>query len=125
MTEKLDIYKCNICGNVAQILLNGVGELVCCGENMEHLSPQNKDDELGEKHTPQIVEENNKKLVKLDKHPMTNEHYIQFIEAITEDHNEIRLKYLYPNQVAEFDISGFKASEAIELCNIHKLWRSK
>ena len=125
MTEKLEIYKCNICGNVAQILLNGIGYLVCCGENMEHLEPQFKEDELGEKHVPQITDINGEKFIKLDNHPMIAEHYIQFIEAISEDKNEIRLKYLYPNQTAEYKINDFENFNAIELCNIHKLWRSK
>lgn len=125
MTEKLEIYKCNICGNVVQILLNGNGDLVCCGENMEHLEPQFKEDELGEKHVPKINEINGEKVIKLDKHPMIAEHYIQFIEAISEDKNEIRLKYLYPNQTAEYKINDFENFNAIELCNIHKLWRSK
>ena len=125
MTEKLEIYKCHICGNVVQVLLNGMGNLVCCGENMEHLQAQFKEDELGEKHVPQILEENGKKVIRLEKHPMTNEHYIQFIEAFSKDKTEIRLKYLCPNQTAEFDISDFDSEEAIELCNIHNLWRNK
>lgn len=125
MTEKLEIYKCHICGNVAQILLNGAGDLVCCGENMELLRPKFEENELGEKHVPEIIEENGKKCIKLTKHPMSEEHYIQFIQAFSEDKNEVRLKYLYPNQTAEFEISDFNSSEAIELCNIHNLWRSK
>ena len=125
MTEKFEIYKCNICGNVAQILLNGVGELVCCGENMEHLVLQYEEDKVGEKHVPEFVDENGKKFIRLSKHPMIEEHYIQFIEVLSKDKTEMRLKYLYPNQKAEFDITNFDASEAIELCNIHKLWRSK
>ena len=125
MTEKFEIYKCHICGNVVQVLLNGIGELVCCGESMEHLSPQFKEDEIGEKHVPEFIEENNRKYIKLTKHPMTEEHYIQFIEAISEDKTELRLKYLYPNQIADFDITGFNSKSALELCNIHNLWRSK
>lgn len=125
MTEKLEIYKCHICGNVVQVLLNGMGDLVCCGENMKHLEPQFEENELGEKHVPEIIEENGKKFVRLDKHPMINEHYIQFIEVCSKDKSEIRLKYLYPNQKAEFDISDFNSENAIELCNIHNLWRSK
>ena len=125
MTEKLEIYKCNICGNVVQILLNGMGDLVCCGENMQHLQCQFKEDELGEKHVPQIFEEDGKKVVKLEKHPMSKEHYIQFIEVFSKDKSEVRLKYLYPDQIAEFDISNFEDVGAVELCNIHGLWRSK
>ena len=64
MTEKLELYKCNICGNLVQVILNGEGELVCCGQPMEHLIPQgvnegvNKEvnNPLTEKHTPAIEE---------------------------------------------------------------------
>ena len=59
MTEKLELYKCNICGNLVQVLLNGVGELVCCGEAMEKLEAKyEENNELGEKHVPKIAEEN-------------------------------------------------------------------
>ena len=37
MTERLELYKCNICGNLVEVILPGVGELVCCGEPMEYL----------------------------------------------------------------------------------------
>lgn len=125
MTERLEIYKCHICGNVVQVLLNGMGDLVCCGENMEHLKAQFQENELGEKHVPQITEENEKKIVKLEKHPMVNEHFIQFVEVCSKDKNEIRLKYFYPNQKIEYDITDFEEAGVIELCNIHGLWRNK
>ncbi len=35
MAEKLQVYKCNVCGNVVEVLHGGAGELVCCGEPME------------------------------------------------------------------------------------------
>ncbi len=126
MTEKLEIYKCHICGNTVQVLLVGAGELVCCGENMEHLVPKTEDpnSELAEKHTPVIEEVEGKKLITLRKHPMVQEHYIQFIEVCNEDKSEVRIKFLNPNETAEFDITGFEGIHAIELCNIHRLWRN-
>lgn len=126
MTEKLELYKCNICGNLVQVLLNGVGELVCCGEAMEKLETKyEENNELGEKHVPKIAEENGKKIIKLEHHPMVPEHYIQFIEAMTEDKSKIYLKYLNPNEKAEFEITNSEEKiNAIEYCNIHGLWRS-
>ena len=122
-TEKLEIYRCKICGNTVQILLNGVGELVCCNEPMEHLVPQKEESTLGEKHLPRLEFKNNKKYVNVINHPMQDEHYIQFIEAYTKDKNEIYLKYFYPNQTPELEISHMQDNiEAIELCNIHGLW---
>ena len=92
---------------------------------MKHLEAQYKNDELGEKHIPQILKENGKKIVKLEKHPMINEHFIQFVEVYSKDRNEIRLKYFYPEQKVEYDITDFEEAESVELCNIHELWRNK
>ena len=51
MTEKLELYKCHICGNLIQVILNGVGELVCCGNPMGHLTPhEEENNELTEQN---------------------------------------------------------------------------
>lgn len=125
MTQKLELYKCNICGNLVQVILSGAGELVCCGEPMQHLEPQSgESSELGEKHTPAIEEREGARFVTLKYHPMIPEHYIQFIEVYPKDKSALHLKYLNPNEKAEFDITGFEEDvEALELCNIHGLWR--
>ena len=126
MTETLELYKCNICGNLVQVILNGEGELVCCGEAMKHLVPsQEQNNELAEKHTPMIEQDENSRFVKLKYHPMSPEHYIQFIEVYPKDKSRLHLKYLNPNEIAEFDITHFEENiEAIEHCNIHGLWKS-
>lgn len=126
MTEKLELYKCNICGNVVQVILNGVGELVCCGEPMLKLEAHQEDNsEMAEKHIPIIEEEDGKRFVRLKHHPMTEEHYIQFIEAYPKDKSKLYLKYLNPNDKAEFEITHLKENiEALELCNIHGLWKN-
>ena len=126
MTEKLEIYKCNICGNVVQVLLSGVGELVCCGESMSKLSPNTvENNELAEKHTPEIEFMNDETFVKLTKHPMSPEHYIQFIQVQAKDASCVHTKFLNPNETAEFNVSFMnKDFDAYELCNIHGLWRN-
>ena len=124
MTEKLELYKCSICGNLVQVLLSGVGELVCCNQPMEKLCPKvNEEDELSEKHIPVIELENDKKFVRLTKHPMIPEHYIQFIEVFSKDKSKVYLKFLNPNEKAELEVTNFEEDiEAIEYCNIHGLW---
>lgn len=125
MTKKLELYKCHICGNLIQVILDGEGELVCCGEVMERLEAKyEENNELGEKHSPKIIDENGLKKITLEHHPMIPEHYIQFIEAISKDKSKVYLKYLNPNSVAEFEITDIENIEAIEYCNIHGLWRS-
>ena len=127
MTEKLQLYKCHVCGNLVQVILDGVGELVCCGKPMEHLKPHaEKEDELSEKHTPVITKDEHKRVVELKYHPMIQEHYIEFIEVYPKDKSRLYLKYLKPNEKAEFDITHLEENvEALEHCNIHGLWKSK
>ena len=127
MTEKLEIYKCHICGNLIQVILSGVGELVCCGQPMEHLIPHKEEgNELAEKHTPVIEQEENSRFVRLKYHPMIPEHYIQFIEVYPKDKSRLYLKYLNPNEPAEFEITHFEEiMDALEYCNIHGLWINK
>ncbi len=127
MTEKLEIYRCNVCGNIVQVLFSGAGELVCCGEKMEHLEPKYEEgNELAEKHTPEIESDVNGRFVRLKNHPMTDEHYIQMIEAYSKDKSTLHIKYLRPKDIAEFNITAFEQDiDTLELCNIHGLWRGK
>jgi superoxide reductase len=106
-------------------MISGDGELVCCSVPMTHLTPRSDENhELAEKHIPIIECEENKKIVRLKYHPMTSEHYIQFIEVYPKDKSRLYLKYLNPNDIAEFDITHFEENiEALEHCNIHGLWQ--
>ena len=117
------IYKCNICGNLVQILEEGDGNLVCCGQEMKLMGIQYDSNELGEKHTPKIEIKEGEKFVNVIGHPMTDEHYIQFIETYTKDKNELHLKFFYPNEIPEMR-AALEGDEfnSIEYCNIHHLW---
>ena len=126
MTEKLQIYKCNVCGNMVEVIHTGVGELVCCGQPME-LQKAKTEDEGNEKHVPVIEKTDKGVLVKVGSvpHPMEEKHYIEWIEIIAGG-NSYR-KFLKPGDApeAEFDINPDEAFEAREYCNIHGLWKSK
>ncbi|MCD6466403.1 MAG: desulfoferrodoxin [Methanomicrobia archaeon] len=124
MTEVGEIYKCNICGNIVEVLHTGIGELICCGEPMELL--KEKADETGnEKHVPVIEKTETGIKVKVGSipHPMEEKHYIEWIEIIA-DGISYR-KFLKPGEKpeAEFEIKAEKI-EAREYCSIHGLWRS-
>ena len=98
MTEKFDLYKCQVCGNLVQVLIKGDGQLVCCEQAMTHLTPREETgNELAEKHTPEIVQEEEKRFVRLNLHPMSEEHYIQFIEVYTKDKKFLHT-FLHKNQ---------------------------
>lgn len=124
MTELNKIYKCEICGNIVQVLHTGKGELVCCGQPMVALQEQTADFKT-EKHVPVIEKQENGFLVKVGSvpHPMEEKHYIEWIELIA-DGVSYR-KYLNPGDKPEafFCIDAAEVS-AREYCNIHKLWRS-
>lgn len=125
-TEKLQLYKCGICGNLVQVILGGAGELVCCGQPMILQHIQHDKSELGEKHAPVIEFKENEKFVLVKNHPMLPEHYIQFIEVYKKDKSQLHLKYFNPNEAAEFDITGLaEEMDAVEFCNIHGLWGGK
>ena len=53
MAKKMEVYKCEVCGNIAEILHGGDGELVCCGQPMK-LQTENTVDAAKEKHVPVI-----------------------------------------------------------------------
>jgi len=121
LTEKLQIYKCEICGNMVELLHSGKGELVCCGQPMK-LYKENTVDAALEKHVPVIEKTDNGFKVKVGsaKHPMTNEHYIEWIELIVD--GIAYRKFLNPGDApeAEFCIKADNVT-AREYCNIHGL----
>ena len=53
MTVKLQVYKCEVCGNIVEVLHEGKGELVCCGEPMK-LLVEGAVDAAKEKHVPVV-----------------------------------------------------------------------
>jgi len=124
MTELKQIYKCNVCGNIVEVLHTGVGELVCCGQPME-LQKEKTQDVGREKHVPVIEKTESGVKVKIGSvpHPMEEKHYIEWIEVIA-DGKSCR-KFLKPTDKpeAEFMIKGDKI-RAREYCNIHNLWKS-
>lgn len=122
MISKKQVYRCAKCGNIVEVLHAGGGTLYCCGEPMELLT-ENTNDAAVEKHVPVIekIEGGYKVTVGSVEHPMLAEHYIQWIELVTE--NETLRKYLSPGEkpVAEFQTEA-KEVKAREYCNLHGLW---
>ena len=124
MTERLQIYKCEVCGNIVEVLHEGVGELVCCGQPMK-LLVANTVDAAKEKHVPVIEKTAAGVQVKVGSaaHPMEEKHYIEWIEIIAD--GKAYRQFLKPGDApqATFDIQANKI-EAREHCNIHGLWKA-
>jgi superoxide reductase len=123
--ERGEVYKCQICGNIVQLMVSGGGTLVCCGKDMELLK-EKTDDQGGEKHVPVIEKTSSLVKVKVGSipHPMEDKHFIQWIELIADDRRFI--KFLKPQEKpeAEFSVAAKNVSVR-EYCNMHGLWRSK
>jgi superoxide reductase len=124
MAELKQVYKCAICGNMVEVMHGGIGELVCCGQPMDLQQEKTEEDGL-EKHRPTIERTDSGVIVRVGSipHPMESEHYIEWIEVVTE--HRIYRKFLEPGMdpEAEFFIEAEHIS-ARAYCNVHGLWQS-
>lgn len=127
MAEQNGIYKCNVCGNIVEVIEAHQGELVCCDKPMELLQPKTED-QGQEKHVPIIEIDGNKVKVKVGEipHPMEEEHYIMLIE-ILKDNQVLACSRLHPGwpPEAEFELSETEGLYARIYCNLHGAWKSK
>lgn len=120
---EVKFYLCNLCKNVTELIHNGGGQLVCCGQPMEELVAQTAD-AAGEKHVPVAEKQGNDVLVKVGSvdHPMEDAHYIMWIAAVTD--NGVYRVNLKPHEKPE---ALFKSLDGVktyyEYCNIHGLWK--
>jgi superoxide reductase len=123
MTKKLEIYKCEVCGNIVELVHAGQGELVCCGQLMVRQDEKTDEENLTEKHRP-IIESGENAEVKIGSvpHPMEGKHYIEWVEIISGE-NICRHEFSPgENPEAVFCLTNPKYARAY--CNIHGLWKS-
>jgi superoxide reductase len=123
MTKRLEIYKCEVCGNIVEMLHEGAGELVCCGEPMK-LYEANTVDAAVEKHVPVKEKAEHGLKVKVGgvAHPMTEEHHIEWIEVVAD--GKAYREFLKPGDAPEATFC-LDAKEVVlrEYCNLHGLWK--
>lgn len=125
MAEKLAIFKCMKCGNVVELLHGGCDHMTCCGEPMKHMKEGATDGAL-EKHVPVIekIDGGYKVSVGSVEHPMTEEHYIPWIELIAD--GQSLMAFLNPGDKPEaiFKTDAVKVT-AREYCNLHGVWKAE
>ena len=125
VNQRLQVYKCPVCGNIVEVLHVGGGELVCCGQPMV-LVVENTVDASKEKHVPVIVKTADGVTVKVGSvpHPMEAKHYIEWIQVI--DGEAAYRLFLQPGQAAEaaFCLKTQGVAAAREYCNLHGLWKA-
>jgi len=125
MTQPNQIYKRSVCGNMTEVVHASVGTLVCCGKEMILMTDEVKTEFATEKHIPIVEKNGNTVTVKVGSvpHPMTPEHYIEWIEIVCKD--AIHRVSLTPTNAPE---ATFEISEEIitvrAYCNLHGLRRN-
>jgi len=124
MAKRLEIYKCELCGNIVEVLHEGKGDLICCHQPMK-LFQENTVDASKEKHVPviEVLEHGIKVKVGSVAHPMEEKHYIEWIEVIAD--GKAYRQFLNPGDAPEavFCIEA-KEITAREYCNLHGLWKA-
>ncbi len=123
MIERLQVYKCGVCGNMVEVLHVGGGKLVCCGQPMILLQENTVEASL-EKHIPVVQKLADGVKVKVGSfpHPMEEKHYIEWIEIIAND--KVYRRFLKPGMAPEaiFLLSADSIT-ARAYCNLHGLWK--
>jgi len=124
MAERFEVYKCEICGNIVEVLDGGAGELVCCGEPMK-LMKANTVDASREKHVPVVEKSGAGCKVKVGgvAHPMEAKHYIEWVELAAG--GRVRRQFLKPGDAPEAVFGANPAgASARAYCNLHGLWKA-
>jgi superoxide reductase len=125
MAEKLEIYRCAVCGNIVEVVHGGPGQLVCCDKPMEHMAAK-RSDQGQEKHVPVVEKANGGVRVRIGgvPHPMEDDHFIEWVEVLV-DGKSYR-QFLSPGQAPEatFAVEGTSVT-AREHCNKHGLWEAR
>jgi superoxide reductase len=125
MPKQLEVYKCEICGNIVEVLHSGAAPLVCCNQKMK-LMEENTVDAAKEKHVPVIEMGDGKITVRVGSvaHPMEESHYIEWIELLAD--GKAYRQFLHPGEKPEavFPISAQKVT-AREYCNLHGHWKAE
>jgi len=124
MTEKLEVYQCEVCGNMVEVLHVGQGTLVCCGQPMV-LPQENKKEAALEKHIP-VVERTAggfKVSVGSIPHPMEEKHFIEWVELVAD--GKAYRQFLNPGETPQalFVLEAEKIT-ARAFCNLHGMWKS-
>jgi len=127
MAKRNDVFKCEVCGHIIEVLHEGKGELVCCNQPMKRLT-ENTTDAAKEKHVPVVekVAGGIKVTVGSVAHPMEEKHYIEWIEMMADD--KIYWKFLKPGDAPEVEfkvkVDDINKIQAREYCCIHGLWKA-
>ena len=124
MTEQREVYLCEVCGNLVEMLRSGAGTLVCCDQPMT-LQRENTTDAAQEKHVPVVerIGDQLKIVVGSAAHPMNDDHYIEWIEVA---HGRSTMhRHLRPGEAPEAWFPALDGEVMVRAyCNLHGLWKA-
>lgn len=120
----VDFYRCERCGNIVALIKKGGGTLSCCGQAMTKLVA-NSTDAAKEKHVPVITKEGGKIKVAVGStlHPMTPEHYIEWIALAAG--GKVEFAYLKPGEEPKAEFTEAESGTVYAYCNLHGLWKAE
>ena len=123
MKEKVNYFKCPICGNIIEITNGDINRVNCCNKELEQLVANTTDGAL-EKHVPVYDIVYNEIIIKVGEtiHPMEEKHYIMWISLVTDD--MIIRKNLKPGDEPIVKLPYIKGAIIYEYCNLHGLWKN-
>ena len=122
----VQFFVCNHCGNTFAMIKNQAASIKCCSENMKEIIAGTSEG-AKEKHVPvyHIDGETITVSVGETEHPMTPEHYIDWVCIETEE--GFQFKKLTPDMSPRVSFSltkGDKVRSVYAFCNLHSLWKS-
>lgn len=123
MKEKINYFKCSVCGNIVEVIDGDINRIKCCNKELELINANIQDAAL-EKHVPVYEIDNNEIIVKVGEiiHPMEEKHHIMWISLVTED--KVVRTQLKPGDKPIVKFPYIKGSTIYEYCNLHGLWKN-
>lgn len=124
---ELKFFECKTCGNIVAMVYESGVRVNCCGKEMAQLTA-NMNEGAHEKHIPVYTIEDNIVHVRIgsEDHPMSEEHYIEWIALQTTQGNQRKcLKPGDPPETCFCICDGDKVEAIYAYCNIHGLWRTE
>lgn len=122
----MKLLRCKKCGQIVSVVKDTGVKIICCGEEMEEITPRIEEKGLTEKHIPVYAVKKGKAIAKVGMipHPMTNEHYIEWVAIVTNKGNQRKMLEPGLSPRVEFCVDKDEVVEAIyAYCNIHELWK--
>lgn len=116
--------RCAKCGNIVAVVKETGVPVMCCGQKMEQIVAGSVEASR-EKHIPEYKVENNKVYVEVGsiEHPMTEEHYIEWVSIQTKYGNQRKQLRPFEKPAVCFSLcEGDSVEKVYAYCNLHGLW---